>query len=113
MNIKEVNYIIGIGRSGTTLLTSVLGNHPEIKTIPENYFVTFFYNSFKNKTYFKPSELLLIHEFNLLFNKLQPYIGYDYTLNKENDFLQQPFIGSYFELCKQFYTNQIILLMHQ
>ncbi|MCW8940558.1 MAG: sulfotransferase [Flavobacteriales bacterium] len=103
MNIIEVNYIIGIGRSGTTLLTSILGTHPEINTIPENYFVTFFYNSFKNKTYFKPSELLLIHEFNLLFNKLQPYIGYGYTLNKENDFLQQPFIGNYHELCKCFY----------
>ena len=103
MNIIEVNYIIGIGRSGTTLLTSILGAHPEINTIPENYFVTFFYNSFKNKTYFKPSELILIHEFNLLFNKLQLYIGFDYTLTKEDDFLHQPFIGSYHELCKRFY----------
>jgi len=100
----EVNYIIGIGRSGTTLLTSILGVHPEINTIPENYFVTFFYNSFRNKTYFKPSELLLIHEFNHLFNRLQPYIGYDYTLTKEDDFLKQPFMGSYHELCKHFYN---------
>lgn len=104
MSVIDVNYIIGIGRSGTTLLTSILGAHPEINTIPENYFVTFFYNSFKDKTYFTPSELLLIHEFNLLFNKLQPYIGYDYILTKEDDFLQHPFMGSYHELCKYFYN---------
>lgn len=104
MDIVEVNYIIGIGRSGTTLLTSILGAHPAINTVPENYFVTFFYNSFKNKTCFKTSDLMLIHEFNLLFNRLQPYIGYDYTLTKEDDFLQQSFIGSYHELCKHFYN---------
>lgn len=100
----EVNYIIGIGRSGTSLLTSLMNSHPNVSTVPENYFVTFFYSAFKSKTKFYPKHLKMIHEFNLYFEKLQPYRGYVYDLNKVNNFIQKPFSGSYHELCIQFYS---------
>ncbi|MFM7467460.1 MAG: sulfotransferase family protein [Crocinitomicaceae bacterium] len=41
-------YIIGIGRSGSTLLTYLLNNHPEIKAVPEVPLVLFFANDFQN-----------------------------------------------------------------
>jgi len=41
-------YILGIGRSGSTLLTFLLNKHPEIKAIPEVPLVLFFANEFKN-----------------------------------------------------------------
>lgn len=41
-------YIIGIGRSGSTLLTYLLNNHPEIKAVPEVPLVLFFANRFQN-----------------------------------------------------------------
>jgi hypothetical protein len=41
-------YILGIGRSGSTLLTYLLNNHPEIKAVPEVPLVLFFANDFKN-----------------------------------------------------------------
>ncbi|MGA7306991.1 MAG: sulfotransferase [Rhodothermales bacterium] len=36
----ELFYIVGVGRSGTTLLMSMLNAHPEIGTPPETHFVT-------------------------------------------------------------------------
>ncbi len=41
-------YILGIGRSGSTLLTALLNNHAEMKAVPEVPLVLFFANEFKN-----------------------------------------------------------------
>jgi len=100
----EVNYIIGIGRSGTSLLTSLMNSHPNVATVPENYFVTFFYSAFRKKTIFSPKQLEMIHDFNIYFERLQPYRGYVYETDKANQFIQKPFSGSYHELCIQFYS---------
>jgi hypothetical protein len=40
-------YIIGLGRSGSTLLTAVLNNHSQIKAIPEIPLILFFANEYK------------------------------------------------------------------
>ena len=41
-------YIIGLGRSGSTLLTAVLNNHSQIKAIPEIPLILFFANDYQN-----------------------------------------------------------------
>lgn len=74
-------YIIGIGRSGTTLLTSLLGNHPFLNTTPENYFMTFFHRAFHKKRKFNFLDYKLVNEFSESFHKLQPIVSYKYNFN--------------------------------
>lgn len=42
-------FIIGIGRSGTTLLSKLLNQHPNINVLPEIPFLLFFHKKFKSK----------------------------------------------------------------
>lgn len=74
---KEIAYIVGIGRSGTSLLQSLLNQHPNVFAGPENYFVRFFHPNWKNKTEFNVQDIKLINQFNLAFNELQPPIGFE------------------------------------
>lgn len=46
---SKIHYILGIGRSGSTLLTSILNNHSKIKGIPEIPFTIFFHHHFHKK----------------------------------------------------------------
>jgi hypothetical protein len=105
--LKDVktNYIIGIGRSGTSLLMSLLGAHPSIHTTPENYFSIFLSNAFQNKMVFSPQDIRLIHRFNIAFGKLQPYVAFNYVINDASDLLNNGFKGTYLELCKEIYLS--------
>ena len=51
-------YIIGLGRSGSTLLTAVLNNHSQIKAIPEIPLILFFANDYQNIQGKSPSSSL-------------------------------------------------------
>lgn len=104
-------YIIGIGRSGTTLLLSLLGNHPDINILPENYFLTFFYRPFRNKTKFSPTDFEKVNTFNKAFHILQPIVGFDY----EDDFNlthSTGLNGNYEEFCQQIYSHYQHRLHH-
>lgn len=41
VNDIQMCFIVGMGRSGTTLLTNLLNQHPEVVAMPENNFVLF------------------------------------------------------------------------
>jgi hypothetical protein len=103
MHNTQVNYIIGIGRSGTSLLVSLLGSQPNIQTIPENYFSMFFAHYYAKKTTFSVQDVRLINSFNEKFNILQPYIGFSYLL--EEKLLKNGFNGDYLSLCKLIYSS--------
>jgi hypothetical protein len=105
----EVNYILGIGRSGTTLLTSILNCSDEIHTVPENYFASFFYSSWRNRKHFEEADLIMLGQFNDAFNRLQPYKGYTYKNNEMTTLIKSGFKGSYLDLCKRIY----LLWAHQ
>ena len=47
----EIAFIIGMGRSGTTLLTNMLNSHSQIVSTPENEFVLFFKPHFQHKNF--------------------------------------------------------------
>lgn len=42
MSELKLNFIVGIGRSGTTLLMSMLNSHSKIQSTPEVNFFNFF-----------------------------------------------------------------------
>jgi hypothetical protein len=45
--VNQIHYLIGIGRSGTTLLTNLLNSHTHIKAIPEIPIALFFNHNYK------------------------------------------------------------------
>jgi hypothetical protein len=45
--LSQLNYIVGIGRSGSTLLTTMLNANSEVKAIPEIPITIFFANRYK------------------------------------------------------------------
>jgi len=72
-NIQK-HYIIGIGRSGTTLLSKLLNQHKNCLVTLETDFVIFFYHSFKDKTNFTKDDYELIANYFNIFFKLNPTI---------------------------------------
>lgn len=94
-------FIVGIGRSGTTLLTDMLNGNPSISAAPENNFILFG----KNLSTLSGSNL--IAEFKTLFtlnhNHTQSIWKPDLSFLEKYD-LNEPHI-SYQDLCKEVYLN--------
>ena len=55
------NFIIGMGRSGTSLLTSILNSHSKIYASPENNFLLFIASYLNKKTTFSGKDIDLIN----------------------------------------------------
>ena len=100
--MNKHHHIIGIGRSGTTLLQSMLNAQPKVWAGPENYFIPFFYHAWKNKTEFNSEELALAARFHKAFGILQPYVGF--TFDKDS-FVSNKEITSYEELIIHTYRS--------
>ena len=100
--MNKHHHIIGIGRSGTTLLQSMLNAQPQVWAGPENYFIPFFYHAWKNKTVFNSEELALAARFHKAFGILQPYVGFTFD---EDSFVSNKEITSYEELILHTYRS--------
>ena len=74
-------YILGIGRSGTTLLVNILNRNKYVLATPESVFAQFFYASFKNKKSFTKKDIDAVLDFIKVNEKLQPFINwvFNYT----------------------------------
>ena len=100
--MNKHHHIIGIGRSGTTLLQSMLNAQPEVWAGPENYFIPFFYDAWKDKTEFSREDLSLAARFHKAFGILQPYVGFTFD---EAMFVSNTEIKSYQELIIHTYRS--------
>jgi hypothetical protein len=100
--LNKHHHIIGIGRSGTTLLQSMLNAQPQVWAGPENYFIPFFYHAWKNKTEFSRADLALAARFHKAFGILQPYVGFSFD---KAFFLSNIEIKSYEELIIHTYRS--------
>ena len=58
----SINFIIGMGRSGTTLLTSILNAHSKIYANPENNFLLFLSNYLTSKKEFNKENIAYINK---------------------------------------------------
>ncbi len=105
---KEICFIIGMGRSGTTLLSKLLNQHPQIHATPETVFLIFFLNAYKNKTKFTEAEIDLIFEQIQWFSYTHPWAGWTFDIDevkqKTKDFVKGKTVA-YTELCNFIYSN--------
>lgn len=79
MNLSELEhlrygYIIGIGRSGTTLLTKLLNYHKNCRVSLELEFTIFFMHAYSGKTVFTEKEYLEIADFFEAYNLRHPVL---------------------------------------
>ncbi len=87
MRESGFNFIVGIGRSGTTLLMSILNAHPTIQATPEVNFFVFFHNSWKNKTTFNESDFKRVELYVNLFKRRKHASGFDWSMDVFKDLI--------------------------
>lgn len=80
--MMQLHFIIGIGRSGTTILNKLLNNYKQIHCLPEANFLIFCLHQFKNKTAFSEYDVDLLFEEIELYSYSHPWVGWQFDLKK-------------------------------
>jgi hypothetical protein len=104
----KIHFILGIGRSGTTLLSSLLDTHPNLKCTPEAVFLVFFLQKYKNQN-ITLDQFKLMLEHIKIYGISHPWVGWKFdelaaisefnNLRKERSFL------GYSSCCDILYQN--------
>ena len=76
---KNLHFIIGIGRSGTTILTKLLNSYKDVHCLPEANFLVFFLQKYKEKQTFSKQEIELIFKEINLYAISHPWIGWTFN----------------------------------
>lgn len=98
-----MTFIVGMGRSGTTLLTNMLNLNPSVIACPENEFVLFTQSTFKNKNFENESTLnAFVNLFNYKFSKIISFWKPKPELKNSISNLKNK---SFANVCKQVYLN--------
>ncbi len=96
-------FIVGMGRSGTTLLTNMLNLNPNVIACPENEFILFTQHTFKNKNFENESTVnSFVNLFNYRFSKIISFWKPKQELKSTILNLKDK---SYPNVCKQVYLN--------
>lgn len=105
LNKIPIHFLIGMGRSGTTLLTMILNEHREIISTPENNFLLYFFNNFRHKIFIKEEEKKsFVTYFSKRFNEVISIWKPDRNFF-EKVFENNPGGISYRDLCKLIYLS--------
>src|ERR1700756_2398303 len=106
---QKLHFIVGIGRSGTTILTKLLNNHSDIHCLPEANFLVFFLDKFKGKTTFTNDEINNLFEQIKLFSLSNPWVGWEFDINHTQqlviNWVKENNDVNYENLCKIIYQN--------
>jgi hypothetical protein len=109
INHKQIHFIIGIGRSGTTLLTKILNKHLDIHCQPEANFLLFFLNHFKHQKGFTAKDIDLIFEQIQTYALSHPIVGWNFNVDQAKKAIQDICDAdknlSYKNLCKHIYSQ--------
>jgi len=99
----NIAFMIGMGRSGTTLLTNMLNSHPHLVSTPENEFILFSHASFQNKNFENEMEVdAFLNIFKYDFNT-EPSIWVPDKKLKED--IKRKREKNFRNLCKLAYLN--------
>ncbi len=78
----QLNFIIGIGRSGTTILTKLLNTYKDVHCLPEANFLVFFLQKFQHKKEFTKKDIdQIFNEINL-YALSHPWVGWQFNSNE-------------------------------
>ncbi len=106
---KKLHFIIGIGRSGTTILTKLLNTFQDVHCLPEANFLVFFLNQYKNKQSFSSTEVNLLFDQIKLYALSHPWVGWEFNLSEvKSECLEVVKTNThitYQELCNRIYQN--------
>lgn len=109
LNKKELHFIIGIGRSGTTILSKLLNNHPQIHCLPEANFMVFFLHEYQNKNKISTLDIDLIFKQIALYGLSHPWIGWEFDMDGTKAELIKECDSSkglsYLKLCETIFIN--------
>lgn len=97
---NKFHFIVGIGRSGTTLLMSMLNAHPAIQATPEINFFNFFSAQWESKKHFSEADKKLVMQFVLRY-KNHNFSGFGFDLGHFEEMESQSFSMLY----KNFYSS--------
>ena len=73
----KINFIVGVPRSGTTLLSVLLNQYPNCLSLPEVHQLTYFYKKYKNITTITKTLKEDIYE----FHQVTEFSKYDIIIN--------------------------------
>lgn len=101
-----IYYIVGIGRSGTSMVTSLFHPNCKVWASPENPFLLFFYHAYCHKTQWTANDIEAVITYLRLIFETHPPIGWHF----DPDALRQTLLGlpegtNYAEFCKAIYFN--------
>lgn len=106
---SQLHFIVGIGRSGTTILTKLLNEYKEIHCVPEANFLLFFLYKFKHKKHFSEDDLNMIFDQIGIYYQSNPWIGWDFDYVSIKQTIQNKLLTNktieYQELCTLIYAN--------
>lgn len=82
----QLHFILGIGRSGTSILTKLLNSYKDVHCMPEANFILFFLQKFGSKKSFSSKEIHQIFIEIELYSYSHPWVGWDFGIKeaKEN-----------------------------
>lgn len=98
-----MTFIVGMGRSGTTMLTNMLNSNLNIIACPENEFVLYAYTDYKDKDF--NDEETINHFINLFDGKFSKIISFWKPGNQLADFITKLKSKTYANVCKQVYLS--------
>lgn len=100
---QTMTFIVGMGRSGTTMLTNMLNLNPNIIACPENEFVMYAYADFKNKNF---NDKITVNRFiNLFEGKFSKIISFWKPGNQLSYLITELQDKTYANVCKQVYLS--------
>ena len=109
---KQLYFIVGIGRSGTTILSKLLNKYVDVHCLPEANFLVFFLNKFKNKKTFFSNDINQLFEEIDLYSHSHPWVGWEFNVEQTKkyilDIVSKTNSITYEELCKLIYEKFIV-----
>ncbi len=105
----ELHFIVGIGRSGTTILSKLLNKYVDVHCLPEANFLVFFLQKYNHKTHFTYKEITAIFQEIDLYKLSHPLVGWKFESESVKQIIIEQLsstnVITYQDLCKLIYRH--------